>query len=197
MKIIIQILSQKLRPSKELLEKSRELSKKAHLDGVTLFFFVFYFLDSFLIFLPADGLLSLTLLWATHRMRPWVLAAVAGSMSGYLLFYVLSLTSFQPLLFDLLREHQFLEVYQDVIKITREYGYVGLISGVLTFVPPVIALVAGVSLHLQPFLIFVIVSLGKTVRIFVMIYLMRILKTSIVGLRDHWLVGKKAEKRVD
>lgn len=179
-----------LKPSRKLLYYATRLSAYAHRDWVVGFFFLLYFFDSFLIFLPAESFLALTLLFVPDRKRVWVLAAITGALSGFILFYLLSLSSFQPKLIEFIESKSLAESFALVVNYGTRYGYPSLVALVFIAVPPLVGLVAGILIGLNPLIVFVIVFLAKIFRILTMICVMRFAKRHVLRVR-----GKLAERK--
>lgn len=182
-----------MKPSRKLLYYATKLSAYAHRDWVVGFFFLLYFFDSFLIFLPAESFLALTLLFVPDRKRVWVLAALAGALCGFLIFYLLSLSSFQPKLVEFIEDESLMASFEMVVDYGTRYGYPSLVVLVFVAVPPLVGLVAGILIGLNPLIVFVIVILAKIFRIFAMIYLMRFAKRYVLRVREK-LVERKERK---
>jgi hypothetical protein len=178
-------LARYFEPDRKVMQVAHRLSDYAHQDWVIFFFLILYFLDSFLVFLPAEALLSLTLLLAPEKTRPWSIAAIAGAVFGFAIFYFLSLSSFEPYVIKLIHENDWSHQFDRIVNAANHTGYLNLALAVWTVVPPIACLVGGILVGLNPFLVFMIVLSAKVFRIFFMIYLMRVLKNSISGLRKR------------
>lgn len=134
------------------------------------------------------------LLFVPDRKRVWVLAAIAGALSGFILFYLLSLSSFQPKLVEFIESESLTEPFALVVDYGSRYGYSSLVALVFIAVPPLVGLVAGILIGLNPLVVFMIVILAKVFRIFAMIYIMRFAKRYVLRVREK--LAKRKERKL-
>jgi hypothetical protein len=119
-----------------------------------------------------------------------------GAILGDLGLVLLTQTTFQPVLVDFIREHDFTNTFQDMISQAKGYGWVNLIIGCLTIVPQNVCLVGGILIGLNPFVVFTVVALIKWLRILVVILLVKqAVKTGVflqekMHLKDYWKLVK-------
>lgn len=177
---LLEKIARRFHPSERIVRAAHWISRRADAPWAPIFFALMYFCDSFLMFLPADSLMSVTLLIVPRKTRTWILAAMAGTMAGFLIFYLLSLSSFKIWAFEFVRVNGLMPAFATITANATQYGYAKLAIGVLTAVPPIACLVGGIVVGLDPFTVFLIASLGKFVRIILMLLIMRALKYSIV-----------------
>ena len=178
-----------MKPDPKLIRFTLDLLNKLPIDLITLFFVALFFLDGILSFLPADGILGIALLFRPKQFRPWFLAAIAGSLGGFLTLQIVSQSSFQMDLIGWIQASGANVAFDEILKHAAKYGYLDLSIAVLTFVPPGISLVAAIIVGLNPALAFVIVSLSKIFRILIIIYLIRKMKKGVMAIK------RKIQKR--
>lgn len=160
------------------------------------FFLIIFLTDAIIMVVPADTLLAITLLLVPQKKREWFLAGFVGAILGYVALAILTQTTFQPVLVDFIRAHDFTNTFQDMMGQAHRYGYVNLIIGCLTIVPQNVCLVGGILIGLNPLLVFVVVAVIKWVRILVVILLVK--QAVVTGLflkekmhlKDYWMLIK-------
>jgi membrane protein YqaA with SNARE-associated domain len=180
-----QRISDWLKPHPRTVALARKISVQAHRDWVVIFFFVLFFCDGVLVFLPSDSLLAVTLLLAPDRHRPWILAAVAGTLSSLAVFYFASLSPLKPAIIEFIRQSDFSHAFDKLTAAAAETGYLKLAIAVLTVVPSLVCLVGGIFVGLNPILVLFISLGGRILRLFAMIMVMRTLKVSVVGIKNY------------
>ncbi len=142
-------------------------------------------------FVPADGLVAVTVMFAPDKKRSWYLASVAGAILAVLIFYFLSISEFRHWTIDFLSSHNYENFYHDFVRTTRKEGYLALCIATITFVPPAIGMIAGAVAGLDPLAVFLIVSGLKSLRIWL---LMEIVKR---GWSALILIRQKIKHRHD
>ena len=141
------------------------ISSHADARWVTPFFFTIFFLDSFLLFIPVDYLLSATVLLRPRRKKIWLAAAISGFGLGLGLVAVLVNTHLQHYLFDLFNRWGYFHHVQNIIDHAQDYGYLELTLGVFTLVPSLFGVIAGVLVHLDPWVVWAISLAGKVLKL--------------------------------
>lgn len=179
------------KPGGNTIKWAGKISYYAHLPWVLAVFFIVFFLDSFLFFVPADGLLAVAILFTPARKRLWFFMSVAGSVAGFLLFYFLMISSFHLAVIDFIVKYDTQFFFQHIITHAAKYGYFDLSIAVFTFVPPGICLVGGIVIGLHPSVVFFIVCFSKVVRILTVIYVVK--KTWVAVI----LIKHRIKKRQD
>lgn len=181
----LQKIAERFRPGPRTIAMAHRLSIQAHRDWVVVFFFLLFFSDCILLFLPSDSLLAVTLLFAPDRQRPWVLAAIAGTLLSLAIFYFASLSPLKPQIIELIKQSDLSNTFDTLTAAASKSGYWQLVAGVLTFVPAIVCLVGGIFVGLNPFAVFIIAAGGRIVRLFIMIAVTRTLKISAVGIKNY------------
>ena len=148
------------------------LATHAEAAWVTFFFFVLFLLDSILMFLPADSLLGATIILYPKRARRWLTVACLGSITGLAGAVILANTVLNDYLQKLVASDGVYHQVRDIIEHAQHYGYWELAAGVFTFVPSVIGAMAGTIVKLNPWLIFLIVTAAKLLKIFLTVWLL-------------------------
>lgn len=159
-----------LKPSDRTVRWALKIAKVSHMPWVLWALIATFFIDAFVVVIPIDGIMAAALIYAPDRKRTWYLAGLVGSFLGYLLFYFLLLSTFQNEVIQYLVGID-AEAYRSVIAHANDYGYWYVAWGLLTVVPPVICLGAGLVSGLQPFLVFLMLCVAKVFRLWLVIFL--------------------------
>ena len=184
-----------LKPSDKVIHLAHRISYYAHMPWVMAYFFFSFFFDSFIMFIPADGLLAVAVLFAPDKKRVWFLIAVFGSLLGFLVTYILTLSSLQYWLIDLIVEYDSGGFFRDITTQAVKYGYLNLSLAVFTVVPPIICLLAGIVIGLNPLAVFAIVFVSKVFRIALMIFLVRKLWAGVIFVK-HKIHDVRERKKI-
>lgn len=182
--------SEYFKPSDKVIRYAMKIARYAHMPWVTLFFFLAFLLDSFLMFIPADGLLSVTVLFAPDKKRTWYLASLAGSLLGYVIFYFLTISSFQHLVLDFVTRMDYAQVFNEIVSRARHFGLLYLAVAVFVMIPPVFGMVAGIVIGLNPWSVFIMLCVLKAVRIYFLIFIVKKLWSAMILLRQKVLQHK-------
>lgn len=180
-----------LKPGDRVIHWAHRISHFAHMPWVVGFFFLIFLVDSFLLFLPADGLIAVSVLFAPDKKRVWFLMAVLGSLLGFVILYALTISSFEKSIVDFIVAGDAAASFHQITKHAARYGYLALGVGVFTFVPPGVSLMAGIVIGLNPLAVLGIVFASKVFRIWLMIFLVQKLWKAVI------LLGRKIKHRVD
>lgn len=148
------------------------------------FFLLLVFLDSFLIFLPGEGLVALTLLFVPDKKWEWFTACCVGHILGFALFSILSQTTIQPALVEMIIQYDYSHNFQKIMHHAAQYGYLDISIGAFTFVPAIICLIGGIAVGLNVWMVFLVVSLVKIVRIYFIFVLVKSVWKSAIYVKD-------------
>src|SRR5262245_53765945 len=98
----------------------------AHADApwVTPVFFLLFFLDSFLVFIPCDSLLGATVAIRPRHVKKWCFAAILGVVVGLGLVVVAAFTFLHGYLYTLTQDGGMYAQVGDIMTHAQEYGYV-------------------------------------------------------------------------
>ncbi len=145
-----------------------------HADApwVTPLFFVLFFIDAFLMVLPADTLLGATVSIRPKHVKKWTVAACLGSSVGLGLAIILALTVLHEYFVRTTLEGGFYHKVQEIIAHAQDYGYLELSIGVFTIVPSILAGLAGVLVGLNPWVVWVLVVTAKLLKILLTLWLL-------------------------
>lgn len=146
----------------------------AHADApwVTPVFFLLFFLDSFLVFIPCDSLLGATVAIRPRHVKKWCIAAVFGVIVGLGLVVVASFTFLHGYLYTLTQGEGMYAQVGEILAHAQEYGYVELTIGVFTFIPCVIGAIAAAMMGMNPWAVYGIVVAAKILRIILAVWIL-------------------------
>jgi len=184
-----------LKPSDKVIHLAHRISYYAHKPWVMAYFFFSFFLDSFVMFIPAEGLLAVAVLFAPDKKRVWFLFAVLGSLLGFFITYILTVSSLQHWLIDLIVEYDSGGFFYDITTHAAKYGYLNLSLAVFTVVPPIICLLAGIVIGLNPLIVFAIVFASKVFRIVLVIFVVRKMWAAVI-LFKHKIHDRRERKKM-
>lgn len=158
---------------REKLENYAEtLARHADAPWITPFFLFLFFIDSFLMVLPADSLLGATVAIRPKHVKKWAFFSCLGSALGLALAIFLAETVLHDYFFRLMAEGGFYHRVQEIIEHAQNYGYLELAIGVFTIVPSLIAGLAGVVVGLNPWIVFLLISSAKILKILLTLWLL-------------------------
>jgi Predicted membrane protein len=142
------------------------LARHAEAHWVSPVFFAIFFLDSFVMVIPADSLLSATVALNPRPVKKWYAFSMLGALAGFALLIFLGHTIFHEYLMSSIQETGFYsEVGRYLEKHASEYGLMEVALGVFTIVPCMIAALAGVAVGLNPWALLAIVVSAKAFRL--------------------------------
>lgn len=150
----------------KLTHYAEVLAQHAEAHWVSPVFFLIFFVDSFIMLIPADSLLSATVALNPRPMRKWYLVSNLGAALGFAVLIFLSQTIFHDYLMQSIQETGFYsEVGAFLQKHASNYGIWELAIGVFTIVPCMIAALAGVAVGINPWAILAVVVAAKAFRL--------------------------------
>lgn len=141
------------------------LSIHAEAPWISVFWFVVFLLDSIVIVLPVDTLLAATLALKPERRVQWMSAALGGFGLGLAIVAVLVNSQLQPWFFEQINHWGYVAHVEDIVSHAQDYGYLELFLGVYTIVPSLFGVLAGVLVHLNPWIVWGIVFSGKILKL--------------------------------
>lgn len=146
----------------------------AHADAhwVTPVFFILFFLDSFLVFIPCDSLLGATVAIRPRHVKKWCLAAILGVIVGLALVVLAAYTFLHGSLESWTQSGGIYSQVGDILTHAKEYGYVELTIGVFTFIPCVIGAIAAAMIGMNPWAVLGIVVAAKVTRIILAVWIL-------------------------
>ena len=92
----------------------------------------------------------------------------------------------KPEIINFITRSDFSHAFESLTAAAARTGYIQLTAGVLTVIPPIVCLIAGLLLSLNPFAVLIICLSGKILRVAGMILAMRYIKISILGIKNYW-----------
>ncbi|MFO1464673.1 MAG: hypothetical protein U1F66_12935 [bacterium] len=145
----------------------------AHADArwVAPVFFLLFFLDSFLVFIPCDSLLGTTVAIRPRHLVKWLLAAVLGVVAGLGLVVLASYTFLHGYLDTIINDYSMYARVKDIVQHAQQYGYFELTISVFTVVPCVIGAIAASMIGMNPWAVFGIVVAAKLLRVFLAVWI--------------------------
>ncbi|MBF0107156.1 MAG: hypothetical protein HQM16_17740 [Deltaproteobacteria bacterium] len=159
------------KPDQRIYNLAKKITHYAHMPWVTPFFLIIFFLDSFLMFIPADSLLAVSVLFAKDKKKKWYLTAMTGAFLGFLLFLYLTESQFRSITVAFIQDHDPHDLFGHITSHASKYGYFDLSLAVFTVVPSVFCLVGGIIINLNPSIVFAIVCASKAFRVWLVMYL--------------------------
>lgn len=171
---------QLFKPSPKVIEWASRLSRHAHQPWVALLFAVLFFLDALFMVVPADGLVAVAVLFAPKKKKIWWLASALGSFVALVLFFIVAQTTLTPYLIEWIESSRFVDYYQSVISSPESQGYFNLSLATISFVPPAICLLAGLAIKLNPIGVFITVIFFKSLRIWLLMEIVRKLWSALI-----------------
>ncbi|MCE9624184.1 MAG: hypothetical protein K8R69_01835 [Deltaproteobacteria bacterium] len=145
----------------------------AHADAkwVAPVFFLLFFIDSFLVFIPCDSLLGTTIAIRPRHTVKWMAAAVAGVVGGLGLVVLASYTFLHTYLSSVVQNHAMYSQVNDIVAHAQQYGYLELTVSVFTVVPCVIGAMAASLIGMNPWAVYGIVVAAKLLRVFLAVWI--------------------------
>ena len=173
-------------PSPKLVRWARRLAPYADKWWVTWFFAFFFFIDSYLMLIPIDGLMVITLVFVPHKVKKWFFAGLMGATLGYISLAFLTQSSFQHFLLSLIQDSGYMSTYQGMVFSLSQRGYVYLLLLTFTFMPQNICLVGSILVGLKPTLVLFILVASKLFKMSWMFYAALRFKDMILGMHEKW-----------
>jgi len=156
----------------KLFAYARKIVDHADAHWVAPFFLVLFFLDAFLMVIPADSLLGATASLHPKHLKKWTICACLGASLGLGLAVLLGNTVLHNYLMNAISEGGFYHKVGDILQHVQNYGYVELSIGVFTVVPSVVGAIAGAVIGLNPYWVFLIVLSAKLLKILLTLWLL-------------------------
>lgn len=146
------------------------ISVHADAPWVTALWFGLFFIDSFLLFIPVDTLMAATLaMKPQHRVR-WITWGLVGFGLGLGMVAILVNSQLQPWFFEQINHWGYVAHVQDVVSHAQSYGYLELTLGVYTVLPSLFGVLAGVLVHLNPWVVWAISFSGKVLKLLLTVW---------------------------
>ncbi|HCU24170.1 MAG TPA: hypothetical protein DF383_04055 [Deltaproteobacteria bacterium] len=155
----------------KIVQYAEKIAAHADAHWVTPVFFLLFFLDSFLVFIPCDSLLGTTVAIRPRHVKKWVFAAVFGVMVGLGLVVLASYTFLHGYLYELVEKEGMYSQVKDILLHAQEYGYFELTLSVFTVVPCVIGSIAAAMIGMNPWAVYGIVVVAKILRIILAVWI--------------------------
>lgn len=150
----------------KLTHYAKVLAGHAEAVWVSPVFFLIFFVDSFIMVIPADSLLLATVALNPRHMKKWFFWSILGAAAGFAVLIFLGHTIFHDYLLHSVEETGFYsEVGKYLHRHAQDYGLMELTIGVFTLVPCMVAALAGVVVGLNPWAILGIVVGAKIFRL--------------------------------
>lgn len=150
---------------------AEKIATHADAPWVTPVFFLLFFLDSFLVFIPCDSLLGTTVAMRPRHVKKWCFAAALGVVVGLGLVVVAAFTFLHGYLYTLTQADGMYAQVGDILAHAQEYGYVELTIGVFTVIPCVIGAIAAAMMGMNPWAVYGIVVAAKLLRIILAVWI--------------------------
>lgn len=147
------------------------ISTHAESHWVAPLFFLLFFLDSMILFIPVDTLLAATISMKPHHRRKWVFAAILGFAMGLGTVAILVNTHLQPMVFNLVKRAGYFQHVMEIVEHAQNYGYIELTIGVFTFLPSLFGVLIGVIVGLNAWAVWALALAGKVVKILATVWL--------------------------
>jgi membrane protein YqaA with SNARE-associated domain len=151
---------------------ANRIASHADAPWVTPVFFLLFFLDSFLVFIPCDSLLGATAAIRPRHVKKWCIAAILGVIAGLALVVVAAYTFLHGYLYTWTQAEGFYSQVGDILAHAQQYGYVELTIGVFTFIPCVIGAIAAAMIGMNPWAVYGIVVAAKIMRIILAVWIL-------------------------
>lgn len=155
----------------KIVHYAQKIAAHADAKWVAPVFFLLFFLDSFVVFIPCDSLLGTTVAIRPRHLVKWSLAAVLGLMVGLGLVVLASYTFLHGYLNDIVHHYSMYAKVNDIVQHAQEYGYFELTVSVFTVVPCVIGAIAASMIGMNPWAVYGIVVAAKLLRLFLAIWI--------------------------
>ncbi len=173
-------------PSPKLVRWARRLAPYANKWWVPWFFATFFFIDSYIMLIPIDGLMVITLVFVPHKMKKWFFAGLVGATLGYISISFLTESSFQHYILSWIQAWGYMASYQGLIVSLAQRGYIYLLLLTFTFMPQNICLVGSLLVGLQPTIVLFILVASKLFKMSWMFYFALRFKDMILGMHEKW-----------
>lgn len=177
------------RPSPKTIERAHRLAEIAHRGWLNIFFFVMCLVESFVMVIPADTLISVTTNIVPDKKRAWFLWSLFGYALGFLIITLLLTTSLKQQALSVFQHVGILGEVQAAKTRLSHYGYFGLGLSILMGMPPLVCMTASVLIGLKPWLVFATTLCVKVVRVGLLIFLVGKLWSAVIQIK------KKVEEK--
>lgn len=184
-----------IKPSRRVIEWAKKLVPHAEKTWVLYFFAVFFFIDSFILVMPIDGVMVVALVFVPHKLKKWFFYSVVGAGLGYVVMMFLTESSFQPMIVQWVQDWGSYETYQSTLANIHEHGYLYLSLAAYTVVPQNISLVTSLLADLNVYIVFFILVTSKIFKLWWMHQIALHSKRIVVGARNKW--KKKQLEKVE
>ncbi len=156
----------------KLYHYAEVLARHADAPWLPLFFLILFFVDSFLMVLPADSLLGATVAIRPIHVKKWTFFACCGSILGLGVAVILGNYVLHDYMMELVAREGFYHKVAEILEHAQNYGYLELCIGVFTIVPSIIGALAGAVVGLNPWVVFVLVVTAKLIKILLTLWLL-------------------------
>lgn len=177
------------KPSLKLIERAQRLTSMMHHAWLSLFFFLLFFAESFVMVIPADTLISVTANLVPGKKKQWFFFSMLGYLVGFAIIVLLITTSFKHEVINLFKNYGFMDHIDLLRQRFKHYGYAGLGMAILVGVPPILCMTACLLVKLNPWVVFFVTLAAKIVRVWLLIFLVSKLWSAVI------LVKHKIEER--
>jgi len=175
-----------VKPNAKLVHWAERLAPYAEKAWVNWFFGFFFFIDSFVMFIPIDGLMVITLVFVPKKIRMWFLSGLLGALIGYVAIAFLTQSSFQHYIMSWIDAWGYTQQYKEIVVLLAEHGYAYMAALTFTFMPQNICLVGSVLVGLDPVLVLIILILSKLFKMSWMYYAALRFRDMILGVHEKW-----------
>ena len=153
-----------------ITEYARKIAAHADAPWVAPVFFLLFFLDSLIVFIPCDSLLGTTVAIRPRHVVKWLTASVLGVVVGLGVVVLASYTFLHGYL-DVLVQKSLYSQVNDILQHAQEWGYLELTLSVFTVVPCVIGTIAAAMIGMNPWAVYGIVVAAKLLRVFLAVWI--------------------------
>lgn len=153
-----------------IVRYAQRIAEHADARWVTPVFFILFFVDSFLVFIPCDSLLGTTVAIRPRHVVKWLTASVLGIVAGLGLIVLASNTFLHGYLDTIVNNSMYSQVH-DIVSHAQQWGYLELTVSVFTVVPCVIGAIAAAMIGMNPWAVFGIVVAAKLLRVFLAVWI--------------------------
>lgn len=173
-------------PSPKLVKWARRLAPYADKKWVPLFFAAFFFIDSYVMLIPIDGLMVITLVFVPQKIKKWFFSGLVGATLGYITLMILTESQFQYLILHVIKSFGYFESYQKIVMALSERGYVYLMLLTFTFMPQNLCLIGSQLVGLNSEIVLLILITSKLFKMSWMYYAALRFKNLILGVHERW-----------
>lgn len=178
------------KPSEKTVRLAIKMAKVAHMPWVVWLLLFLFFIDSYIVVIPIDGVMAAALIFVPDRKRVWYLAGLVGAFLGYLIFYLLLTSSLHHDVTQYLMQLDS-TAYKNILSHAQSYGYWYIAWGLLTVIPPIICLGAGLVSQLNPLVIFLMLCVAKVFRLWLVIFLTEKVWSAFLKMKQTILSHRK------